>query len=63
MESNVLRKVASLTYELAVEQKQASIRMRTPPERQDFRSAETFEGQFVQMILLTALETIWHSKF
>ena len=42
-ESNVLRKVAAMTYDMAVEQKQS--RMRPPTtERQDFKFAETFEG-------------------
>lgn len=44
-ESNVLRKVASLTYDLAMEQKQVgSSKMRSPPERYDLSCIENFEG-------------------
>lgn len=45
-ESNVLRKVASLTYDLALEQKQqmCASKMRSPPERHDLNSSEHFEG-------------------
>jgi hypothetical protein len=45
--SNVLRKVASLTYDLALEQKQPSLsRIRSPIERQDLGSLEHFEGMY-----------------
>ena len=46
-ESNVLRKVASLTYDMNMEQKQASntkMRMHPANEKHDLKSAETFEG-------------------
>ena len=41
----MLRKVASLTYDLAMEHKQVgSPKMRTLPERQDLSCLENFEG-------------------
>lgn len=45
-ESNVLRKVASLTYDLAMEQKQqvSSPRGRSALERHDLNALENFEG-------------------
>ena len=44
-QSNVLSKVASLTYELSMEPKQTgSPRTRLPPERQDLGSLDNFEG-------------------
>ena len=45
-ESNVLRKVASLTYDFAMEQKQqiGSPKMRSSIDRHDLNSLENFEG-------------------
>ena len=48
-ESNVLRKVASLTYDMAIEQKQITNNMRSPrssSDKQDLRHLDTFEGKF-----------------
>lgn len=46
-ESNVLRKVASLTYDMAIEQKQIANNLRsprTPSDKADLRHIDTFEG-------------------
>lgn len=44
MESNVLRKVASLTYDMAMDQKHQASRARPQPERQDLSMSDKFEG-------------------
>lgn len=44
-ESNVLRKVASLTYDMAIEQKQTGRLGRAPPDKYDLKSMDHFEGE------------------
>ena len=59
-ESNVLRKVASLTYDMAIEQKQITNNMRSPrssSDKQDLRHLDTFEGKFRFKFI------IWFKKF
>ncbi|XP_032792017.2 formin-2 isoform X2 [Daphnia magna] len=57
-ESNVLRKVASLTYDLAMEQKQqvSSPRGRSALERHDLNALENFEGQMLVSNLLSSID-------